>query len=845
MPWLYKRLYRYISLLILGFTLCFIINTVPFWQPNQQLAAQSLLSNQLVQQGIERYRAGKYAEAIALWQQAISQKLLLKDIAIIRSNLAQAYWQVGQTSEAIAQWEQAIQFYRSQKEDDTSHLIAPLLVEQAQAYSDLGQHRRAIPLAQTAKEIAERNRARLVVAAAQGALGSAYYALGDYERALAAHQASLKIAQELKNPRYITTALNNLGNVFNSQADRYRYQLTGAQLEGDTQAEAKLTKLVEQNTTAALHALKQSVEESQALGGLAEAKALLNFNRLLARSPSPQQDVIKRNWDRVLSLLNTQPDSRDKAYALINLATSSSSQVALGNEKVKLLEQAIAVAKNIGDRRAESFALGSLGQVYESAKQYEKAIVLTRQAQFAAQNAPDSLYRWQWQAGRILKATGKSQQAIPVYEQAIATLQSIRGDIVAANKDLQFDFRDAVEPVYRQLIALLLEAPDSSNAGVKSQTVGTINQNITRALDVSDSLKLAELQNFFGDECVQIALDNARSKVEPEKSTEAIVYSVILDDRTEMILQLPNGSLTHYPIAISAKQLQKEIDELRLLLEKRATEEYLPQAQKIYDALIRPLEADLVATKPSTLVFVNDGVLRKVPMAALHDGKRFLIEKYAIASTPSLSLTTRAPLERSNLQALVLGLTVERPPFAPLANVDDEATAVQKILTGIELLDNDFTQSNLQAQLQKQSYPVIHMATHGKFGTDATSTFLLTYDSKLTIEQIDNILRAGRNQQPVELLTLSACQTAAGDNRSALGIAGVAVRAGVKSALASLWFINDESTVPLIEEFYTQLRQPGVTKADALKKAQVKMIGDRDLSHPAVWSPFILIGNWL
>ena len=97
----------------------------------------------------------------------------------------------------------------------------------------------------------------------------------------------------------------------------------------------------------------------------------------------------------------------------------------------------------------------------------------------------------------------------------------------------------------------------------------------------------------------------------------------------------------------------------------------------------------------------------------------------------------------------------------------------------------------------------------------------------------------------MELLTLSACQTAAGDNRSALGIAGVAVRAGVKSALASLWFINDESTVPLVEEFYTQLRQSKVTKAEALRRAQIKMIKDRDNSHPAVWSPFILIGNWL
>jgi CHAT domain-containing protein len=128
---------------------------------------------------------------------------------------------------------------------------------------------------------------------------------------------------------------------------------------------------------------------------------------------------------------------------------------------------------------------------------------------------------------------------------------------------------------------------------------------------------------------------------------------------------------------------------------------------------------------------------------------------------------------------------------------------------------------------------------------DAQSTFLVGYDQRISIEKLDNLLRSRGKKQPVELLTLSACQTAAGDNRSALGIAGVAVRAGVESAVATLWYINDEATVPLIEEFYSQLRQPNITKAQALRKAQLKMIADENYNHPAVWSPFILIGNWL
>jgi CHAT domain-containing protein len=232
-------------------------------------------------------------------------------------------------------------------------------------------------------------------------------------------------------------------------------------------------------------------------------------------------------------------------------------------------------------------------------------------------------------------------------------------------------------------------------------------------------------------------------------------------------------------------------------------------------------------------------------MTALHDGKQFLIQKYPIATTPSLSLTSRRPINRTNLNALIMGLTIEQPPFSALPNVGTEVKEVQKIVGGTQLVDEAFTLNSMKDRLKATSYPIVHMATHGKFGSDASNTFLLAYSDRITINELDNLLRNRPGTSPVELLTLSACQTAAGDDRAALGIAGVAVRAGVKSAMATLWFINDQATVPLIEEFYTQLLTPGTTKAQALQRAQVKLITDSDYSHPAVWSPFILIGNWM
>ena len=810
----------------------------------------------LVQQGIQRYQAGKFTEAIALWEQALPQIAEEKQRAIVYSNLALAYRQIGQLERAIAQWEQAIQIYQRQGDQVARIQLPKLLTEQAQAYKELGQNLRAIKILHSAVELTKKNSDLRTQAATLGALGNAYWAVGDYEQALFEHQASLKIARQLNTPDYIATSLNNLGNLYMTWAQRYRYQANTARIEGDSQENARLTQLAAQQMATARSALEESLGETQAVGGITHLKALLNLNRLLEQLPPPDWVAIANNREQALALVETLPDSRDKAYGLINLAQSFRRQASAGSgERDRsfataplLLSKALSVARNIGDGRAESFALGSLGQIYQLVGQDKAAMQLTQQAQLAAgqAHAADSAYRWQWQAGRLLKAAGKTKEAIASYEQAIASLQSIRSNLLAINTDLQFDFRDSVEPVYRELMQLLLES-----SGVISQEQQ--KTNLSKVIDTLELLKLAELQNYFGNECVEVAQADAKSDLSLVDTKTAIIYSVVLRDRTEMMLRLPDGLLMNHTVPIQQEQLQQEIDQLRKLLEKRSTNEYLRPAQNIYNALIRPLEAQLAAAKVKTLIFIQDDGLRQVPMAVLHDGQQFLIEKYAIATTPSLTLTTRTTAPQSYSGALIMGLSVKRPPFEALTNVPTEVTGVQKILGGTTLLDRDFTLANLQEQLQNKSYPVVHIATHGKFGVDAASTFLLSFDSRITLEQIDKVLRktqlsqrtSRRSQQPVELLTLSACQTAVGDNRAALGIAGVAVRAGVKSALASLWNINDEATVPLIEEFYTQLEQPNVTKAEALQKAQLKMIANLEYSHPAVWSPFILIGNWL
>jgi len=255
-------------------------------------------------------------------------------------------------------------------------------------------------------------------------------------------------------------------------------------------------------------------------------------------------------------------------------------------------------------------------------------------------------------------------------------------------------------------------------------------------------------------------------------------------------------------------------------------------------------------------VFVQDDILRSVPMSALHDGNQFLIQRYAIAYTPSLQLTSLNPLAVQGLRALAVGLTTESPAasdagfFAALNHVEAEISAVKTELPdSVTLTGSEFRLQKLEQTLDAADFPILHIATHGIFGTESDDTFLVTGDvpaNKLTLTGLDRLLRRVKPDRPVELLVLTACTTAVGDDRAALGLAGVAAQAGVRSVLASLWFVNDNATSQLIKTFYASLKTPQVSKARALQQAQIQLIeAAGEFSRPAYWAPFVLIGNWL
>ncbi len=320
------------------------------------------------------------------------------------------------------------------------------------------------------------------------------------------------------------------------------------------------------------------------------------------------------------------------------------------------------------------------------------------------------------------------------------------------------------------------------------------------------------------------------------------------------------------------QQFKNEITDPRY----RRSQKYLENAQKLYQTLIAPIEAQLQAEGIDIIVLSMDSGLRSLPIAALHDGKQFLIEKYGIALVPSFGLTDVSYADVRNTPILAMGAS-EFTDLNPLPAVPIELNNILRDSWQGELfLNQEFTVDEFKTVNQSQQFGIIHLATHGEFKAgDLNQSYIQFYDRRMNMSELKTIANElGWSQvenPPIELLVLSACKTAVGSPEAELGFAGLAVQAGVKSALASLWYVSDAGTLGLMSDFYQELSENPI-KSQALRAAQIAMIKGEvrlengqlrlsngeilplseelaelrniNLSHPYFWSAFMMIGNW-
>lgn len=623
-----------------------------------------------------------------------------------------------------------------------------------------------------------------------------------------------------------------------------------------------------------------------------------------------------RQLHRARAAAQTIAASREKAEILLEIAHEAKLNDPAGEQlefRYDTLNRASRAAADMGSPRLISLATGEMGGLYESKGRLEEALVLTRQAREAAQAAAarDILLQWEWQAGRILKALGEKGRAVSAYRRAVQYVRDIRHDIPANDQGGCPSFRQSLSPIYLGLADLLLEQAGATPEAGPGQAL------LKEAQQTVEAMKQSELRDYFRDPCI----DALSRRVESLSQGTAVIYPIILPDRLELLSDI-NGQLYRRVNPVEMEDLKNTVALLAARLRHRHPHEEL--SRTVHAWLIGPLETLLEKQGIDTLIFVPDGVFRMVPIAALFDGTQFLVEKYAVATEPGLSLLDPKPLPRGDMKTLLAGMSRPGPvvmdlpenywraisqsgpdpadrgmrgipvrttdvagPVSRHASIEDirqrlalpgveeEMAILSNTLPNQMMKNKQFLLERFSQQLARQDFRIIHIASHGFFGGAPEENFIMTFNKCLHMDHLEKTIRPKQlARAPVELITLSACQTAQGDVRSPLGLAGVALKSGARSVVGSLWPVSDSATPRLLSEFYLHLRDQNITKAQALRRAQLSFIHGKAVHgeklegpqrakvswkqetekkrvsgpmyrHPYFWAPFILIGNWL
>ncbi|MGH8535816.1 MAG: CHAT domain-containing protein [Gammaproteobacteria bacterium] len=708
-------------------------------------------------------------------------------------------------------------------QDVTSARIDRLLQTAAQ-HQARGRVNEAFALLREAQVLLERSPDKARSALVLGRLSDGYLLERRLEEASGAAEEAVALARKATMPAVLAAALNHLGNVRMAE-ERYP-EAIAAYREGSTLAD----RSADPDLTASL--LTNTVH-----GHLANAtpkQALAAFKSALAKTHS-------------------LPLAPSKTLGLIGLGhLAQRLALAIPEERSTLIQsgyqaltQAQALAEATGEVRAKADAVGYLGELAAMEVRYPEAERLFHQALFfAAQaEAPELSARWQWQLGRVLEAQERDQEAVRSYRKALEQFASIRAALVLGQRGYPRAFRATVGAVYLDLAALLLRQASSAASPLQGQVA------LREVRDVMEKFKAAELQSYFLDECVT-ALQQRTEAIDLDRLMDpgtAMLYPILFPERTVLLLSVGQGPIKQFETPVATAKLRETLVAFRKQLTGVGNPRRLRQYGLIlYEWLISPIVSELEAHSVHTLVISPDDALRTVPFAALYDGREFLISRYAIVVTPGLTLMEPETFARGPHQALLAGLSEGVQGFGPLPNVSDEIKSLASLYEGTQLMNESFVKPRIKAEIERKPYGIIAFATHARIDGDPRKSYLLTYEDRITLDELDRFVRTSQfRDQPVELMVLSACETAEGDERAALGLAGVALKAGARSVMASLWAVSDVSTSRLVGLFFENLKNAKLTKAQALRRAQQQLLADDEYKHPFYWAPFVLIGNWL
>jgi CHAT domain-containing protein len=731
-------------------------------------------------------------------------------------NNAQRAFEQGHFEMAIKQWESILPRLSSARQQIN------VLLQLAAAYQSLGLAQKSIDLLEKALPIAKRTGDHIRQSLVLGSLSDLSLLMGDLEKAMNLANSSYRLAcVSIQNPLACATALNYQGNVLSKQGDlndaldKYRDALNR------------------------LHSANAPVLRAKLLSNIVQLQfELEKFHR--------------PDFDAALSQINALPNSDDQVFGLLKLGYLAIERADMTLNAYQILQDALQLAQRLSNTRAEVYAIGYLGKLYLKHQRYEEAERFTQQAIFLT-NAPEMQYLWQSQLGDLRHAQKDWLGAIAAYQQAVNHLEKLRVARLHGYRTPTGDFSKSTESVYYQFADLSLQIARDTGDETERQ-----NQ-LKNARKTLELLKAVELENYFQDDCVT-KLQAQRQQIDDilTEADTAVLYPMIFSDRIELLLSFSDNRLEQFSVHQSQKKVSEQLKKFRQALKYKKKDRHnyynhvLPAAQTLYDWLMAPIATRLKQRHIDTLIIVPDRLLRTIPFAALYDNvkKQFLIEQYTLAVTPGLTLTLAPKKVEPNINLLMAGLSEKRLGFSPLPNALKPIEAIENKaicskISSTSLKNHEFDSQKLTGQMKKIAYNLVYFSTHAQFDRNPKNSFVLTYDRKLYLDDLKELIGLIQfREQPIELLMLSGCETALGDQRAALGLAGIAVKTGTLSAVGSLWKVADDSTAELMESFFQQLCDDStLSKAKALQKAQLQLL-NKYREYPFYWAPFLLIGNW-
>ncbi|PZO39622.1 MAG: hypothetical protein DCF19_13645 [Pseudanabaena frigida] len=830
---------------------------------------------------------GQYQKSINFYQQALAifkQVGDRKGEALSINNLGAAYNSLGQYQKAIDSYQQALAIFK-QVGDRNSE--ARSLNNLGLTYNYLGQYQKAIDLYQQSlaiqKQIGDRNGEALSI----NNLGLAYNNLGEYEKAIDLYQQSLAIRKEIGDRNGEARSLNNLGAAYNNLGeyekaiDLYQQALAIFKQVGDRNGEARSLN----NLGAAYNNLgeyekaidlyQQALAIFKQVGDRnGEARSLNNLGAAYNYLGQYQKAI--DFYQQSLVIQKQIGDRNGEATSLNNLGLAYN-YLGQYQKAIDFYQQSLVIQKQIGDRNGEATSLNNLGAAYNYLGQYQKTIDFYQQSLAITKQIGDrnGEARSLNNLGFAFNKLSQPEISILFYKQAVNRYETIRKDIKKLGKEEQQSYTNTIASGYRALADLLIKQDRVMEALqildlLKVQELEDYLKNIKGNDRTSQGIRLLEPEKAISSQLLNFSLEQTPElnrklasqiqqipKSEINKVPEylqkipqgsVLIYPLILSDRLEIILFAPNTLPIHRTVPIKKEDLEELALVMRVYLRDPKNSNIKDYSKQLYDVLIKPIEDDFKQTKATTILYAPDGQLRYIPLAALYDGKQWLVEKYQISNLIAYSLSDFSPKPKTapNILAGAFGGKKGEIKFGQNglpATITEVREIAKSLPNSTTLEENAFSRQATETQLKQHN--ILHLATHAEFnsGSPDNSRIFFGNGDILKLNEITDL-----SLQNIDLIVLSACQTGVGklgDGVEILGFGYQVQKAGAKTAIASLWKVDDAGTQALMDAFYQTLPQGNLTIAEALQQSQVKMIRSSQYNHPAFWSAFFIIGNGL